>query len=124
MTPVALLVAAPTAGCGEPDPVRVNGHRLTLVLDEYRIRPEVVSVPAGRLTIVVRDRGILTHNVRVQRESEDPEAPPVDLGGTSTAHPGRRAEGTVDLLPGEYRMVCTIANHDELGQYGTLIVRR
>ena len=38
--------------------------------------------------------------------------------------PGERAEAIkVTLLPGEYRLVCTIANHDDLGQYGTLKVQ-
>jgi hypothetical protein len=28
----------------------------------------------------------------------------------------------VTLAPGKYRLVCTIANHDNLGQYGELKV--
>jgi hypothetical protein len=28
----------------------------------------------------------------------------------------------VTLKPGKYRLVCTIANHDNLGQYGELKV--
>ena len=28
------------------------------------------------------------------------------------------------LQPGTYRLVCTIANHDDLGQYGTLKVQK
>ena len=28
----------------------------------------------------------------------------------------------VVLTPGTYRLVCTIANHDDLGQYGELVV--
>jgi hypothetical protein len=30
----------------------------------------------------------------------------------------------VQLEPGKYRLVCTIANHDNLGQYGELKVVR
>ena len=38
--------------------------------------------------------------------------------------PGERAPPIkVTLLPGEYRLVCTIANHDDLGQYGSLKVQ-
>ena len=33
------------------------------------------------------------------------------------ALPRRDAQTTVDLKPGKYRLVCTIANHDNLGQY-------
>ena len=35
----------------------------------------------------------------------------------------RRLNGTVVLKPGTYRLADTIANHENLGQYGTLIVR-
>ena len=38
-------------------------------------------------------------------------------------HPGERVETEFTIRPGTYRLVCTIANHDDLGQIGTLIVR-
>jgi plastocyanin len=112
------------AGCGdEGDTVRVNGGVLRLTVDEYRIVPARVSVPPGNLKILIRDVGRLTHNVRVEDHSQrDPGGAPLQLGGTDTAHPGQRASGTLVLAPGKYRMVCTIANHELLGQYGTLIV--
>ena len=44
-------------------------------------------------------------------------------GRTPTAHPGQRVETAVTLKPGKYRVVCTIANHDNLGQYGELKVQ-
>ena len=60
----------------------------------------------------------------VKEDEEDREAPPTELGGTGTAQPGETATFTFENLePGEYRMVCTITNHDQLGQYGELIVR-
>jgi uncharacterized cupredoxin-like copper-binding protein len=38
--------------------------------------------------------------------------------------PGQTAAPVkVTLAPGEYRLVCTIANHDDLGQFGTLTVK-
>jgi uncharacterized cupredoxin-like copper-binding protein len=41
---------------------------------------------------------------------------------TPTAHPGDVVRTAVTLKPGKYRLVCTIANHDNLGQYGELKV--
>ena len=41
---------------------------------------------------------------------------------TPTAHPGEVVRTSVTLKPGKYRLVCTIANHDNLGQYGELKV--
>jgi uncharacterized cupredoxin-like copper-binding protein len=43
---------------------------------------------------------------------------------TKTLFPGQTAQTTVDLEPGKYRLVCTIANHDNLGQYAELKVVR
>ena len=38
--------------------------------------------------------------------------------------PGETAPAIkIALQPGTYRLVCTIANHDDLGQYGTLVVK-
>jgi len=122
---LALASASAFAACGEDDPVRIDGRELQVELDEFRIVPEDVSVGAGRLRIVATNVGRLTHNLHVVKEDEeDREAPPTDLGGTGTAQPGETATFTFeDLEPGDYRIVCTITNHDDLGQYGELTVR-
>ena len=123
---LAAACAAALAGCGEDDPVRVDSRELRVELDEFRIVPEDVSVAAGRLRIVATNVGRLTHNLKVVRlDEEDREAPPTELGGTGTAQPGETATFTFeDLAAGEYRIVCTITNHDDLGQYGELFVRQ
>ena len=112
------------AGCGEDDPVRIEERTLRLSLEEFRIVPEDVSVAPGRLRIVAVNVGRLTHNVKVvSLDQDDREAPAKEIGGTGTAQPGETATFTFENLePGEYRMVCTITNHDDLGQYGELIV--
>jgi plastocyanin len=123
---LALASAALLAACGgEDDPVRIETRELRVELDEFRIVPEDVSVASGRLRIVATNVGRLTHNLKIVKEDEeDREAPPTEIGGTGTAQPGETATFTFDdLRPGEYRIVCTITNHDDLGQYGELIVR-
>ena len=120
-----VLASGALAGCGDGEPVRIDERTLTLRLEEFRIVPEDVSVAPGRLRIVATNVGRLTHNIKVVKEDEeDREAPPTELGGTGTAQPGETATFTFENLePGEYRIVCTITNHDQLGQYGELIVR-
>ena len=125
---LAACVLALAAGCGGGDPVPVEGSTLRLRLDEYRILPQDVRVRPGRLRIVATNVGRLTHNVKiVRRDESDLEAPAEEVGGTRSTQPGESAAVTFDageLEAGEYRLACTIANHDDLGQYGTLIVGR
>jgi uncharacterized cupredoxin-like copper-binding protein len=118
------LCATAAAGCGRDAPyVAADGHTVKLRLDEYRILPQRVTVPTGRIRIVARDAGRLTHNVAVVQFDrplgEDEEK---QYARTPTAHPGDVVRTTVTLRPGKYRLVCTIANHDNLGQYGELKV--
>jgi plastocyanin len=116
-------LAVTLSACGSAAPVPVRNRTIGLKLDEYRITPRDVTAPAGRLRIIVRDRGVLTHNVAIETIPKDTNAQPQTLGRTPTVHPGQRAETHVVLRPGRYRLVCTIANHSVLGQTGTLVVR-
>jgi plastocyanin len=122
LAPAIAVVAL--SGCGGDEPyVPAADRTVSLRLDEYRVLPQRVTVPAGRIRIVGVNRGRLTHNLAVVQFDrplgEDEER---QYARTPTAHPGRRVETTVTLKPGKYRVVCTIANHDNLGQYGELKV--
>jgi plastocyanin len=121
---VAAAVLLPVASCGEEDPVAIEERTLRVRLDEYRIVPQNVRVREGRLRIVATNVGRLTHNLEVVKQDEDDlEERPIEIDGTRTAQPNESAAVTLPHLPaGEYRMICSIANHDDLGQYGRLIV--
>jgi plastocyanin len=127
----AACIAAALAlvgGCGDDSKaVTDRDGTLRLSVDEYRIVPRNLRTRAGRVHLVVRNDGRLTHNVAVETFSDSPETDsPVELGRTSTSHPGETVseiKGIV-LRPGKYRVVCTIGNHDDLGQYGTLVVTK
>ena len=125
----ALLTTSAIAlgGCGEGETFRTERPLLELTLDEYRIVPQnvVARPPNGRIKIVVRNTGRLTHNLSIQVPAKEVDDRPEEVPGArvKSMQPGEAAEPIkVELAPGEYRLVCTIANHDDLGQYGTLIV--
>jgi hypothetical protein len=111
-----LIVAPLLSGCGGAATVRVDSGRLSLTLDEYRILPRSVSVPAGALQITVANRGILTHNLTLKRAG-------VAVATTSTIMPGATATLAKTLRPGRYTMTSAVANQADLGMSGTLIVR-
>jgi uncharacterized cupredoxin-like copper-binding protein len=121
------LAALPAAGCGaDVAYTRAPDRRVEVRLDEYRVLPEHIEVRAGRITLVARNTGRLTHNLAVvqfERPLGDEEEKQYGEP-TKTLFPGQTAQTTVDLEPGKYRLVCTIANHDNLGQYAELKVVR
>ncbi len=131
---LALLgaLALLAAGCGSSHLVKVDSSVLRLRIDEYSITPQDVQVHAGRLKIIVFNSGIAPHDVRLETQGGNRAA--AVLGGTSVLLPGQQAISCaipatptntcpkLDLQPGTYRLFDTIANHADLGDYGTLTV--
>lgn len=121
---LALTVAVVLPGCGgEPDPVTDRDATLQLKLSEFRIEPQVIRVRPGRVHIVARNRGKLAHNLKVRSLNRERGEEIEVLGeAEGTAFPRGTIVGDVTLEPGKYELVCTLGNHDDLGQTGTLIV--
>lgn len=114
----ALLAAALLGGCGGADPVSAaRDGRIAITLDDYFISPQEVRAHAGRITFAVTNRGRVGHNLRV-RGRDGKERVQV-----TTLLPGDSATESADLPRGDYTMVCTVANHEELGMSGRLVVR-
>jgi uncharacterized cupredoxin-like copper-binding protein len=114
------------AGCGDVAYTHAPDRRVEVRLDEYRVLPEHIQVTAGRITLVARNTGRLTHNLVVV-QFKRPLGDDVEKQygePTKTLFPGQTASTTVDLKPGKYRLICTISNHDNLGQYAELKVVR
>jgi hypothetical protein len=124
--PALLLLGAITlVGCGGGPPyVHDGAGALRITLDEYRIRPQNIEVPAGRIHLFVSNTGRLTHNLAIESFDPKPGTEPTQYGRTDTLHPGQHGseQAPITLKPGKYRLTCTIGNHDDLGQYGELKV--
>ena len=120
---LAGLAVAMTGGCSEDDdePGRSVTIRpeetLDIEADEYRFDPERVRVKSAgrnvRLRAVLDNRGTLAHNLHV-RDGER------DIGGLRSFPPGEERALSVNLEPGEYDLVCTVADHEDLGMKGKL----
>jgi uncharacterized cupredoxin-like copper-binding protein len=120
----AALGALVLGGCGDRDAIdrvaRDGAVRVTL--REYRIDPQDWEVPAGRVRLVVTNAGRLTHNLAIESVTKESDEQPHEYARTPTVPPGGTARATARLKPGTYRIACTLANHDRLGQFGTLKV--
>jgi uncharacterized cupredoxin-like copper-binding protein len=116
-------LSAALAGCGEDDeqPVRSAtvpaGATQVVVGREYSFDPNDLTVRGrGPVRLQLDNRGELAHNLRVEGRGGRP------LGGTRTIEAGASADAALRLPPGDYRMICTVGDHAELGMTGTLRV--
>jgi plastocyanin len=104
-------------GCGEEDPVRVRDRVVEVELTDYRIKPQLIRSDAGRTIFRIRNVGRLPHNFHIRGETQTRLKVSTLLPGESFIRTGIR------MRRGDWVMFCSIANHEELGMHGTLIVR-
>jgi plastocyanin len=131
-TPIAFVLilaslALIAAGCGEDEEETTptdtaaeettedggdgGGGATTVSMTEYAFEPSDLSVAEGDSLEVVND-GAIPHNLTVEGE----DLATADLEG------GASEDVTVNLAPGEYEFICTIADHEAQGMVGTLTV--
>jgi plastocyanin len=133
--PALLLVVAAVglaAGCGGDDDDDTaattapseqeagGGGGQTVELADFEFVPNDLTAKRGE-TIAADNTGSTVHNLTIE-EGPDPEQASEELAATPDVDAGDSGEVTVDLEPGEYSLVCTIANHRELGMVGTIKV--
>ncbi len=85
---------------------------------EYAFDPSRIIVSGGppRLRLTLDNQGDLAHNIKVL-EGE------TEIGGLPSFPGGEERTTTVRVETGRYRLVCTVADHEELGMAGELQVR-
>jgi plastocyanin len=104
-----------TVPADPPRPIQIVG-------DEYYFDPSTVVITGAgddasfEVELVLDNRGDLAHNARVFLDDEE-------IGGTPTFDGGEKRGGTVRVGAGEYRLVCTVGDHEEQGMTGKLVVR-
>jgi plastocyanin len=96
-----------------PPPARVQ-----VVAQEFRFALSRQTIKAGWAIIEFRNSGEDAHDLQLRR-----------VGGTRVyAFPLTQSGQTVDrqfrLLPGTYRLYCSVSDHRALGMQATLVVRR
>jgi plastocyanin len=116
-TPIVLILCAlALAACGGSGAaVREPSGTVDITLDDYLIRPQKVRVPSGKITFNVTNRGRLGHTFRIRAKTRNVLA-------MTTLQPGETKTETRRPAQGTYTMYCVLANHEELGMYGTLVV--
>ena len=113
---VGLALSLAAGACGSSKRTQVKNGRLDVKMREYRLIPQRVDAKAGKLTIVVRGRGVLAHRLAIGRGR-------FALAQAATVFPGSTRTLTVRLPAGRYRLFCSLSNHDTLGMHGSVVVR-
>ena len=95
-----------------PPPARVQ-----VVAQEFRYSLSRQTIRAGWAVIELRNAGEDAHDLRLRR-----------VGGSRVyawpvAQSGDVFDRSVKLLPGRYRLYCSVANHRTLGMQATLVVK-
>lgn len=91
--------------------------RVLAFADEFRFSSSRRAVPAGRLRLQLKNIGEDDHDLRIVGPRGTPRA------ATGVVRPGRVGQIRVRLPRGTYRYICTVADHEERGMRGTLVVR-
>ena len=123
---LSACVIVMASGCSNADEESIRsetfaaGATAEIVATEYRFDPGrlVINGPgrAARLRIVMANRGTLAHNLHLRDGKRD-------LAVTPTFKPGEERSLSASLVPGRYTLVCTVADHEELGMTGKVEVR-
>jgi plastocyanin len=113
-----LMLPLLLVGCGAEEPARVKApaDRIAVTVSDFRYTPQNITAKPGRLEVTLTNRGRLAHTFRVERKN-------TIVKKVSSLLPGDTATTSIPLRKGEYRFFCALSNHEELGMYGTLVVR-
>lgn len=111
-------VPAPTTPPPPPAPeIEPEANRLAVKAAEYFYVLSRPSVRAGEVTIELNNRGEDPHNLNLREEGG--EGAPHQIPETDSL---QRSVSTFDLPAGNYRLWCSLPEHEERGMYTTLVV--
>lgn len=114
---LALLVGGGLAARGgQPPATRADDGRIAIAMRDFRFEPQRIRAPAGELTFELHNRGRLAHTFRLS-------GPRGEVVKEPSLRPGERRTFTKRLEKGRYRMFDALSNYEELGMYGSLVVR-
>jgi plastocyanin len=114
---IAALCTLALAGCEDETLERPVGTQVTIRLSEFHISPATVVLKPGRYAVTAVNDGTVPHRFALGRGRAAAGNPPVIA-------PGGKATLRITLPRGHYRTFCALSNHDVLGMYGRVVVKR
>jgi plastocyanin len=117
LLPIACLVLLAGCGAQEPPAVKARHHRVAVTATDFRYTPQTIRAAPGELRLDIVNKGRLAHTLWISR------GPTHIVARASSLLPGDRTSKTVKVRKGTYKFFCALSNHEELGMYGTLVVK-
>jgi uncharacterized cupredoxin-like copper-binding protein len=103
--------------------------------DEWHLKPELATVPEGKVSFLVVNQGKVDHEVVILKTDKTPdkliaqadgrkidESASGENLGEVEVEAGETSAGTFELPPGKYVMVCNVADHYKAGMYSAFEV--
>jgi uncharacterized cupredoxin-like copper-binding protein len=114
-------------------PVSTGPAKVPVALSEFKIKPAVATVAAGRVEFVVSNDGKIKHQFTIIRTDKSAATvlsrhnPDDDIPGArgeiSSLAPGTTRKLVIkDLKPGHYALVCALPGHYQSGMYADFTV--
>lgn len=105
-----------SAGAGKDGGTATTGGGVTITETEFALDPANPTVAPGQVTFEAVNDGETEHALEVEGPSGEKETHPIAPGGSATL--------SIDLSrPGNYKMYCPVANHEQLGMVGKVRVK-
>lgn len=117
---IMCLLASSLAGCvSRPTgtaPSPEGGPVVPVVMREFEYEPRPLVAKAGRVRFQLMNRGSVEHDFMITELMMDMEHE------RDLVQPGQTKTIEVDLKPGVYEVVCTVAGHKDAGMKATIKV--
>jgi hypothetical protein len=110
------------AATPKPKPKSKAASRMLVYAQEWSLYASRASLPAGRVTVQLWDRGEDPHDLRIRRLKRGG----VMYGqahGVALTPAGKIGEATWRLGAGRYELYCSLPGHRARGMHTTLVVR-
>ena len=108
-----LAACSSSSSSGLPAVDGPTAPRLELTATEMRYSPSRIAVAAGDVPVVLRNEGLVIHDLRI----EDKPTFLLEAG------PGKTATAAWSLPKGRYQIYCSLPGHRSGGMEGVLEVR-
>ena len=112
---IAALVVVACGGAQQTPAAPEAPSEVEIVLKEWAIEPQELTVKAGEVTFKVENGGNLEHDFVIEG---------VEGGKVDLIVPGDSQTLVVNLSPGSYTVICSVPGHKEAGMIGTLTVSK